>query len=270
MPQRGFLANMNKKAIAITTVVALVILILGAWVMFAFAGKLGTLFKEDSDIETCRLSVLAQAQTRNIPVVNVDTPGTIVPLDCPRRNLKIYDNKVEINGKESAKYDFKKLTQDEINNIIAEEMRLCWYKMGEGGKNVFEHSILLGVDKTCLICAEIEFDRKLNSEYGGLVDYLKSRKISKGEISYYEYIAREQRNLYILNNIPWTQWTPWGKGSTERISEDRLITNQKYSIYFLAYKPSAVDQATGSLSIAYYIGLGKEDKLREECTVLVN
>lgn len=261
---------MNKKAVSPEMLVVLLVFVIGAMILTAYSITYASQLKEDSDIETCKLSVLAQSQTRKLPLVG-STPQTIIPLDCPRRILKIFEDRVELNGKKTKKYDFEKLSADEANRIIAEELRLCWYKMVEGNRDVFENSYLFGGENVCLICSEIEFDDKVKGEFLGLLDYLKSRKIPRSDLSYFDYLIRSQKNLYLLwGNAPWTQYTPWGYGSTQKFAEDKLNTNQRYSIYFLAYKPSWLYQFIRAYTSAYYIGLGKEDKLTDECSILVN
>lgn len=272
MPQTEYLVKMNKKAVSPEIMVVLLIFVIGAMILLLFGSALAGQLKEDADIETCRLSVLAQAQTRKIPVVGVSTPGTLVPLDCPRRNLKIFENKVEINGKKTKKYEFKKLTNDEVNRIFAEELRLCWYKTGEGNRNIFENSYLFGAYYTCLICSEIEFDNTLKGKsFEELLEYLKTRKIPKSDITYFYYLIRTQYDQYFLwGNVPWTQYNPWYHGKTGKISSESIQTDQKYSIYFMIYKPSFFAHYTGAYTQAYYIGLGKEEKLQQECDTLVN
>lgn len=261
---------MNKKAMSMDVLVILLILALGAIALFAFSGKLSSLFREDADIETCRLSVLAQSQTRKLPLVG-STPKTMIPLDCPRRNIKIFEDKVELNAKKSRKYDFKKLTKDEVNYILAEELRLCWYKMAEGNRDVFENAYLWGFPyNVCLICTEIQFDDKSKGKsFDGFVDYLKSNKIPKLDTSYFDYLVKSQP-YPIWGIVPFTQYTPWGYIKTGDIYEEALDTNQKYAIYFLAYKPNWLDQFTRTYTKAYFIGLGKEDKIVSECDELVN
>ncbi len=255
---------MKKAEMMFTTLVAVFILVLGALVLFKYAGDLKSILTEDADIETCRLSVLAQSQMKALG-------KSVVPLDCPRRNLKIYSNKVEINGKKSSKYEFKEISTEDINFIFAEELRSCWYKMTEGNRDIFENSIFYGVDNTCLICSEIEFNDNLKGKtFLGLSLYLKSTKIPKTAVSYQDYLERPQRNLYLLNQIPWTQYLPWGIGTTGRIFEDKISSDDKYLVYFLAYKPAAFAETTKALSIAYYIGLYKENGLKDQCSILVN
>lgn len=271
MQQTKYLVKMNKKAMS-ETLVILLVFILVAILLISFGGKLVDLFKEDADIEACRLSVLAQSQTKTLG-------KSVVSLDCPRRIMKIYEDKVEIKtkdeikGKESKKYKFNKLTADEVNHIIAEELRLCWYKMAEGNRNVFEQSYIFGGKSICLICAEIEFDEKLKEKsFEGLADYLKSNKIPKVDMSYSDYLIRSQKDQYFLGGFPWTQYLPWGlgEGITSKIDEQKLNADQKYLIYFLAFKPNWLNEKLRAFESAYYIGLGKEDKLPTQCALSIN
>ncbi len=242
--------------------VILLAFVIVALILLTFSSELKDLFTEDADIETCRLSVLAQAQTKV-------AGKTIVPIDCPRRLVKIFNDKAEINNKRS-KYQYKQLTNEQVNEIAAEELRLCWYMMAEGKRDVFEQSYLFETKfNTCLICSEIEFDESLKrSSYSGLLDYLKL-KIPKGDISYLDYLTKTQSDFY-LGYIPWTQWNPYFYGTSNKVTDTKIDSNQKYVIYFLAFKPAWLLQKTKAQTSAYYIGLGNEDKLSEECAILIN
>ena len=88
---------MNKKSMSDTLVVVL-IFVIGAIILLSFGSSVASKLKEDSDIETCRLSVLAQAQTRK-PIGMAALPKTYTPLDCPRRSLKIFENNSLKDGK---------------------------------------------------------------------------------------------------------------------------------------------------------------------------
>ena len=120
---------MDKKGISAEMMVVLLAFVIVAMILLAFSSRLKDLLIQDSDVETCRLSVLAQAQTKI-------AGKTIVPLECPRRLVKIFNDKAEINGKRS-KYQYKQLTNEQVNEIAAEELRLCWYMMAEGKRDVF-------------------------------------------------------------------------------------------------------------------------------------
>ncbi len=262
---------MNKKAdLSIKTIVTLVILLLSAATATIFAVNISRELKADSDTEVCRLSVLAQAQTRKVTFTEVSAPKTIIPLECPRRIIKIFENKVEVNGKESKKYSFKKISEDDLNYVLSEELRLCWYKLLEGNKDLFEDSLIFSVtDKTCLICSEIEFDNKLKGQsFPGILDYIKSKDVPKGDITYFNYLIRSQKNIYPLYGMKWDMYNPLGYGSSDKLPYDGVIhADDKYSIYFLAAKPAWL---LSGLSHSYYMGIGKDDKIAKECENTIN
>ena len=253
---------MNKRGVEPQVLVVLIIAIASAIVLFSFGYSTAGTLKENADVDTCRLSVMAQSQTKFFG-------KSVVKLDCPRRNIKIFENKVELNGKASKKYSFGKLTQEEVNKIAAEELRLCWYKMAEGNQNVFEESYIFGTDRTCLICSEIQFDEKIKTrQFTGIDNYLRNRTMPKSTMNYWEYLVRNQNHP--AAKLPWSQYTPWGSAQTGKIYESVFNSNEKYLVYFLAYKPPRVAEFIGAYPSIYYIGLGKADKIREECDILMN
>ena len=271
MQQTRYSNNMNKKSVSQTLAIIL-IFVVAAFILLVFNSQLSDVFKGTADVETCRLSVLAQAVSKTVPIVGVDMAKSSTPLQCPRRLIKIYEDKVEVNGKKDRKYDFKKITDKEVNHVAAEELRNCWYMMAEGNKNVFEQSYFFSGGKyyTCLICSEIEFDEKLKGKtFEGLVDYLKSNKIPRGDDSYFDYLTKSQKELFLY--LPYGQYyNPFGYGTTNKVAESKLSSDGKYLIYFLAMKPLWIWEKTRVYTSIYYIGLGKEDKLNEECSILVN
>lgn len=274
----------NKSEIGYGALATLIIAMVIAFILMNYSGALASIVKKGSDIEVCRLSVLAQAQTK----VAGQTP---VSLQCPRRQVKFFNDKVEIDGKKDDKYDFEKLDDNSVNKVVAEELRLCWYKFGEGKINVFRQNIAGDIITTaseyvCAICSEISFDKKIdrNKKFSGLVDYLKSSKIPQQDIYYFNYLINSQRNLYLLwGYIPWTQYTPWGWGTTDRITDNFEESLRKYKesssdfepgenyvVYFQASKPAWLKDKFGHTTSAYYIGIGKPAKVAEECKRLAN
>ena len=142
----------GKKGIIGYGALATIILVLVvAFILLNWAGTFASILKKGSDIEVCRLSVLAQAQTKLLG----QTP---VSLKCSRRQVKLFNDKIEINGKKESKYEFKEVDDNIVNKLIAEELRLCWYMMGEGEINVFRQNIIVNTDTVCVVCAEISFD----------------------------------------------------------------------------------------------------------------
>ena len=163
----------NNKGVITQQFALMVILVIAAIVLLSTTIGFVTIFKAKSDIEVCRLSVLAQAQTKKFGPI--DLPSSIISLDCPRRHVEFFNNKVEIDGKKSKDYKFGELKEENVNKVIADELASCWYKMGEGIINVFEQEVIVGRDYVCLICAEKDFDKKTEkTNFKNLVSFLKN------------------------------------------------------------------------------------------------
>ena len=260
---------------------ALIMLALVVAIVLIFDTKLlAQVLKRGSDVETCRLSVLAQARLK----VAGSSP---IRLDCERRKIEFFEDKIEINGKKETKYDFNTLDDNTVNKVVAEELRLCWHMMGEGQINVFEQDISGGVENVCNICSEISFDKdiKINTRFGGLVDYLKGTKIPNKDITYFDYMVISQPNKYILYILPWSHWIPWNWGTTDKISEDlqenlkkyeesqsdnTFNPSRRYVVYFLAWKPDVLNEKLKTYNSAYYIGITTPDQIAEKCSRLAN
>lgn len=247
--------------------VVLLAFILVAIVLLAFSTQLSDLFKGSSDIETCRLSVLAQAATRKTPI-GVDAPTTLTPLKCPRINVKIFENKVELNGKKTDAFKFKEANNDEVNHVAAEELRLCWYMLNEGKQNILENARIFPYD-TCLICSEISFDDKLKEKvFSGLEEYVNSKKTKEG-ITYFEYLTRSQKNILpVPDDTNQKYYNIWKFGPSKENTEGQLLGNQKYVIYFLAYKPGFVTKPL--VNQVYYAGIVEENSIAKQCDILAN
>ncbi len=271
----------NKKGIGFYTLAVLLTLLAIILIMLPFTSNLIGVLKKGGDVEACRLSVLAQSQIKLVG-------SSPVSLKCDRRQVKFYNNKIEINGKKDPKYDFKQLDSSVVNKAVAEELRLCWYMMGEGELNVFQQHLIGAGDNDCVVCSEVGFSNDVdkNKKFTGLVDYLKGNKIPGENIYYYDYLIKSQRNLYLLwGTVPWTQYTPWGWGTTDKITENEgenlnnyqasagatdFQPGETYIVYFLAYKASWYREKIKYDTSAYYIGLASPGKVVSGCRRLVN
>lgn len=246
--------------------IEIILIIVVAFILIGGAQQLVGILKKGSDFETCRLSILAQAQTKL-------GGSSFVPLKCERRKVEIFKDKVEINGRKESKYEFEELDENVVNKVVAEELRLCWYMAGEGKVNVFEQDISSGGENVCLICSEINFDKNVDRsrQFTGLLDYLKGNKIPDKDIQYFDYLINSQRNLYLLwGRIPWTQYNPWWYGTTDNVDYTSFDQTQRYVVYFLAWKPDWLNEKLRTYTSAYYIGLGKPEKITKDCRRLVN
>ncbi|MDP3766223.1 MAG: hypothetical protein Q8R04_06955 [Nanoarchaeota archaeon] len=278
----------EKKGIGYGIMAMILLVLVISGVLLSYTNSLAGILKKESNIEVCRLSALAQAQTKF-------AGQSPISLKCSRKEVKFFNNKVEIDGKKESKYEFNQLDDNSVNKVVAEELRLCWYMMGEGRVDVFRQDVVdeaviyTSGENVCIICSEISFDSKANNKrFSGLLDYLKSTKIPKDKVKedtyYFDYLIHSQRDRYLLwGNIPWTQYTPDGWGTTDKISDNveenikqytasssGFDTNENYIVYFLAWKPAWAQEKIGHTISAYYIGLGKPSKVAKECRRLAN
>lgn len=261
----------SKKGILSEQTVLLVILVAAALVLFSGAIAFVNFFKSSSDLEACRLSVLAHEQLKFVG-------KSPISLDCPRREVEFFSNKVEIDGKKSKEYSFNEINEDVVNRVAADELASCWYKIGEGKVDVFDQEFIADKNHICLVCAEISFkDKVKDSTFSNLDNFLKKNTMQSSGITYHNYLTEGQRDKYINLgvvdiNLPWTQYLGgWRDASTNLVKEDQSFnTKERYVIYFLAFKPDWINVKLAAFTPAYYVGLGKTSKLSRECNLLVN
>ncbi len=193
--------------------VNMILLVVGAIILFALIVLIFLAYGKKTDIEVCRISVAAQANTKFM--VN-PLEGKISPfnIDCKKRFITIYDTKVEMgkdlvkqnpieiyyNGKETTK--FSKVNDYIVNQVVAEEMRICYYQFGEGKLAVFNSNMFKDND-VCFICSEITFDKSIEENtYEGFMEYLKANNIDgETKVSYYSYF-----NQTSFSEISWDRF----------------------------------------------------------------
>lgn len=148
------------------------------------------------DREICKQSVIIRA---TMPAVGQN----LIPLNC--RTSKICVTSGLIGGKCEEEFtNVKSITKanvqevKQVEKLIAGEIIGCWNTMGEGKVSLFsqywaETFGVGGVYPTCVICSRIAFDEKLDLdlEKMNVLKYMKEYKIPEGDVSYYEYLAKE-------------------------------------------------------------------------------
>ncbi len=159
------------------------------------------------DIEGCRASVVKHSEKIAVPVLPDIDYGKQVKLDCSRHYITFYDDHVQlmIEGKEheykvstedgeSRFYD--KLTENIVNQVVAEEARWCLYKLGE-------YNIPIRHIKNCIFCAQFKFEEEVEKDkFTGMYDYLKnndmpigkSRKQTESTEKYLTYFSKTLKN----------------------------------------------------------------------------
>jgi hypothetical protein len=233
----------------------LIIILISAIVIFLFITKYTAKTTFEQSITSCRLSVIAQSATEVFPSVS----GKKSPFDinCDKRYVTFYNNKAELGlslenmkslpiyleGKKVTK--FNTLNEFVVNQVVAEELRVCKFQFADGKMDVFgndDNNFWGFGKKICYVCSEINFDNKIKPQvFKNLVSYTKNTKFDNN-ISYYEYLREISR---AGNNI-WTQpeVTPStiGEmlGEKTKFVELELDTSKKYLVFFEMYSPSTI------------------------------
>lgn len=179
----------NKKGVLDYTLVKVVKIALITFVLvFLIFGIFVKYFDSKADIEKCRLSFIAAAQTKLLG-------DSKIQFKCDRVELEVSNKDVVDKGE---------LQKSKVMRLIAEEMRNCYYKTNEGGSNPFEQNIALN-SKPCFFCSHIKFDSKLNEfdmiEEDLFLQYLNT-KMEKSNMSYFKYIAgMNEKSLISVTNV---------------------------------------------------------------------
>ncbi|HLG24729.1 MAG TPA: hypothetical protein VI564_07415 [Candidatus Nanoarchaeia archaeon] len=262
---------MDKKAILDETLVILIIFLVVAGILIAFTYSFVTQSKKKGDIEVCRTSALAQSiELKTLGALN-PTGSTTIPLDCPRRVIKIYDNKVEINGKKAKEYPIGKNYEDSVKKVFAEELRLCWYKLLEGKGLVFENpGTAFGDNNICLICSSMEFDVNSDNihEIKEFINYLKENKIPKNPQTYFDYLAVAPKSKIKENYLKVGQFSDSGG---DYLVPDILKNYEKYSMFFIGFKPTWAAEDLGDKNSFYTVTLSKEANVDAKiCDIILN
>jgi hypothetical protein len=215
-------------------VVDIVLIAASAIVLVLIAGTLINLLMQASTEGKCTASAQLSSSTR---VAGVET----ISIDCPMKlvDITMDDLRAEITRSRNAldkiltsgKYttiikDFAytktepisatKLNEFALDKTVAEEMRVCWQKLGEGKLELFNawYNPIKVDDKswlpwikietppiTCVICARIKFDSDIQKDYAdvqSLNEWLKINTVPKREATYYDYLIDEVHDQFLF------------------------------------------------------------------------
>ena len=213
----------------------IVLVIVVIVILFLFSGKLYAGIKKSNDRDTCKTSVLAQSVIMSVP-----GGENVVQPDCKTFNVDFYDNRVEINDERASVYDsrqestvksFDGLTDEIVNQVVAEELRWCWYQFLEGQRSLFSLGLVFsGGGHSCFLCSEINFDSSVtNNQFTGFYEFIKKESMLSSGTTYYDYIAEQSRLSSLWynqdeNNNPWEEYAAgfsgWlGSGIQLRLGE---------------------------------------------------
>ena len=167
------------------TLVRIILILSAAFIMGLFVMGITKVITKGGDVENCRTSIIAAAQSKKLPTIKgIGRP--IANLNCPRQEFVLYKKDIVEKGE---------INQDKAHKRIADAMAECWYMVGEGKMDPFSD----WEDKNknyCLICKTIKFDKKLERFISSHADDLnKTYLIEKKGLSDEEATTKVKENI---------------------------------------------------------------------------
>jgi hypothetical protein len=135
--------------------VGLIILLAVVLVLFLFYGKVGEIAMEKETVNLCRQQIEVNAIGRigGMQLYDVD--------NCPTEYIAVDETEAEL-----------------LKEELAKQMAACWYKLGEGKYELFDHSIEVDREPVqyCVICSVLEFE-SAPQELDGFLAYLGEENV---------------------------------------------------------------------------------------------
>lgn len=191
------------RGMAVTTIIALTILILGFVVLLFFYTQVD--WSGNIDRTICHQSVVYRATLPGFA-----NSKELVPLKCQTQKICItssfFGKCDEFDGANGVtKVSVSDL--EDLEQYISQEVLGCWETMGRGELSLFAGGILLDqysigdVQSSCVVCSRIAFDDDSLSKSGinrdemDLFRYMATHKVPGEDISYYEKILGSKGRL---------------------------------------------------------------------------
>ena len=194
-------------------VAKMILILVSAIILFIAISAIMGQFIVKGDVEACRLSVLTQANTK----IMLSPTGDKSPfnINCNKYYVNFYDTRVLAGYDPDPKkmkpmeiqYDGKKmktipiLNDYVVNQVLAEEMRKCWYMFGEGKLDVFDNSFFSNND-VCFVCTEATIMNTQQKTFSGIIDYMKRTSVKQQGITYFEYMNNTE-----IGRVNWEMYT---------------------------------------------------------------
>lgn len=203
-------AKAHKKA-QLSFLQTLIITIVVCMVISATTIILVDKVKKMSDIELCRISVFGKAESKKLTVGQ----ESLTNLQCFTRYVDVRGNGIYVNSETKKGYDIRfesSSNRPEIaKRFVADELRHCWYQMGEGAMDPFGAQDAglspLSDDSHCVICSEIQFSDK-SIPMDSFTDILK-QKMTGSQSTYNDYLYKGQEVLKLDYNTSKTYAIVW-------------------------------------------------------------
>jgi len=204
--------NIQNNKGQLSQVMILILILVSAIVILLVITRYVTKSTMDESVSACRISVMTQAATA-WGIISKTSP---LDINCDKRYVNFYNTRAELGlslenmnsinvdlGDHKAK-KFSELNDFIVDQVVAEELRVCKFEFGDGEINIFPNDksgIFTGKD-VCFVCSEINFKSITPSKtFIGLIDYTKKTTFSDAGTSYFNYLT--EPTLY--NESMWDQ-----------------------------------------------------------------
>lgn len=155
----------------------LILILGGAFVLFAFTTVFYQSMGEASELEKCRTTAMVMDAARE------KSSRKILTLDCPMREVKVDYRDVRFDGE---------VSDEKVFRVFAEELKKLWYAMGEGRFMPYDQKwASLGVAHPCVVYSHISFDDKISDkkkELTGFRDYIRTTEMVDSDKKYADYL----------------------------------------------------------------------------------
>ena len=166
--KKGRLSQLGMEAVAAIIIAVLI----GGVMSYAVYKKAGQV-NDAKDIEACRNSIIKAAESKKFSLLAGQSTGNVLfPLDCPRRTTII--KKKDVVDKDGT------INQNKAHKIIADEMKKCWYMVGEGKIDPFSNWDNPG-ETYCMVCTTIEYDNDLRKFINNKMEPYKGKQLSQAK-----------------------------------------------------------------------------------------
>lgn len=223
--------NFEKKGIAQTTVVGVILLIIGVGILLMFLYRIQ--YSDLADTEVCRESVTLRAASLGATYKFAE----LVPLNCKTSKICITNGgECKSNFPGETILTKKVKTSNDISKAIADEVLSCWDMMGQGRMTLVNEGLgtKFGFGKVgahCTICSRIALDKetlKTDMDKADVYSYMATRTVPGKDFTYAQYIA--QGSPAGISVTPLTQKEQI-TGSLETSYYNKNISDLQYGQY---------------------------------------
>lgn len=168
----------NKRGLEYYQIVGIILILVVLFIISFVLYNLKGIYSENQEIEQCRKSVeiAAAATYASYEVFSSQ-------LKCPTRYVTFKDDGVYINNKKVKEYKGNENIKSVVEDVVADEMVLCWNKFHEGKLLLFNKDGIF-----CVVCSSIHFETSNEIQLNNFLEVLKSKRKSRG-VSYFDYLT---------------------------------------------------------------------------------